>query len=490
MSLKNLARAGKERQVFASFRLGTGELALPIAQLQEVVPCPDSFVPVPLSPPYLRGLYNLRGVVIPVVCAAEALQLKSSPGADGRRVAILEEAGVRVGLLFDATSEILAVTEGEVTSFAEGARGPHAAVKGALKLENGNRILQILDPSAFLKIENIPVARGESTERKKKSKRTQCITFRAGNMRFALPMVAIREIIKVPEIQPSVLNYDYSLGHASLRGQVMPLLDLAKFLKIPEGEGAGDPADRRIIVLKLAEHQFGFLVSSVENITAFYEEELLPIPLFSQPKADLFRGLLGTNGEEAIYLNEEKLLGDEEVRHLTHGHSALYGRPQTDQESRKSSRRTFLNFRLNDLFSLPLNAVDEIAHCGENLLRPPGYPSFVKGILQMRGEVVTVVDLRAYYGLTPLPDNPEAKVLVIRRPGGRYGLLVDNVESISTVEDTGKVAIPSLLQPETARVVESDMAEVAEMKDASGVARTYMVLDLARLMARLEAPAA
>jgi purine-binding chemotaxis protein CheW len=149
-----------------------------------------------------------------------------------------------------------------------------------------------------------------------------------------------------------------------------------------------------------------------------------------------------------------------------------------------------LNFRLQDLFSLPLGAVDEIAHCADNLLCPPGYPAFVKGVLKMRGEVITVIDLRAFYGMPKLAEPTETKVLIIRGARGRYGLLVDTVDSICTVEDAGKIPIPSLLQSDTARVIESDMAEVAEMKDASGVARTYMILDLPRLMARIEAPAA
>ncbi|RYZ96061.1 MAG: hypothetical protein EOP11_24005, partial [Proteobacteria bacterium] len=317
------------------------------------------------------------------------------------------------------------------------------------------------------------------------------ITFRAGEMSFALPIVAIREIIKVPEIQPSVLNYDYSIGLVNLRGQVVPVLDLAKFLKIPALSSASDPENQRIIVLKIGAHCFGFLVATVENITAYYEEELLPIPSFKQPKAELFRGLLGgAPGLETIFLNEERLLDHEEVMHLTQGHSALYGQPVAEKANVRSLRRTFLNFRLQDLFSLPLGAVDEIAHCADNLLCPPGYPAFVKGVLKMRGEVITVIDLRAFYGMPKLGEATETKVLIIRGANGRYGLLVDTVDSICTVEDAGKIPIPSLLQSGTARLIECDMAEVAEMKDASGVARTYMILDLPRLMARIEAPAA
>ena len=484
------SRKGKDRQVFASFRLGKSELALSISSLQEVVPCPEAIIPVPLSPDYLLGLFNLRGRVVPIVSAAAILKMEATSDAPERRVAVVEQGGVRVGLLFDATSEILAVSGEELTSFAQGEGGAHNALRGALKLEGGNRILQVIDPSALLKIENIPLgAEAQTATQKKAAKRSQCITFRAGELRFALPMMAIREIIKVPEIQPSVLNYPYSLGMVNLRGQVVPVVDLARFLEIPAPASA-DAENARIIVLNIAGQLFGFRVSSVENIVAYYEEDLLPIPLFNQPKVELFRGLL-TNAQagDAILLHESKLLSHEEILHLTQGHSDLYRSEEKAAKARKAVRRTFLNFRLDSLFSLPLAEVEEIALCGADLMKPPGYPAFVPGIFKLRGEVITVVDLRSVYKIGSTAMAAEQKILVVKGRSGKFGLLVDAVESISTADESEKVKLPSLLHAESTRAVEADI-EAAEMKDASGVARTFLVFDLQKLLARVESPSA
>lgn len=483
------ARNGKDRQVFASFRLGKSELALSISSLQEVVACPEVFIPVPLSPAYLVGLFNLRGRVVPVVSAAAILKIEAADDAPERRVAVIEQGGVRIGLLFDATSEILAVSSDEITQFAAGEHGPRNALRGALRLDGGNRILQILDPSALLKIENIPLAtEAKAAAQKKVTKRAQCITFRAGELRFALPMTAIREIIKVPEIQPSVLNYPYSLGLVNLRGEVVPVIDLARFLAIPEA--ATDAENARIIVLPLGGQLFGFRVSSVENILAYYEEDLLPIPLFDQPKVELFRGLLANaQSGYAILLHEGKLLSHDEILHLTQGHSDLYRNEAVSKErARAVTWRKFLNFRLDELFSLPLAQVEEIALCGTDLLKPPGYPAFVPGIFKLRGEVITLVDLRALYRLGATAMRSEQKILVVKGSAGKFGLLVDNVESICTADESEKVRLPSLLHAESTRAVEADL-EAAEMKDASGQTRTFLVFDLQRILARVEAPA-
>lgn len=481
-------RNGKE--VFASFRLGKTELAISIGFLQEVVPCPSAFLPVPLAPAYLVGLFNLRGIVVPIVDAAVILQTPAAEDKSEKRIAVVEQGGVRIGLLFDATSEILPVAAADISVFGEGENGPHGAIKGALKLNGGERILQILDPAALLKIDTIPQVKCEKESVRKKAKRNQCITFSAGAMRFALSMTAIREIIKVPEIHPSHLNYDYSLGMIHLRGKIMPLVDLAKFLGV-QPSAAEEPENYRIIVLQIEGSLFGFRVGGVENIVAYFEEELLPIPLFEHKKPEMFRGLL-SNAQtgEAIYLDESKILGHEEVKHLTQGHSNLYGEGEEKKKEARSARRTFLNFRLDSLFSVPLGQVDEIANCASGMLKPPGYPEFVTGVFKMRGEAITVIDLRRFYGLTPATDTAEAKLLILKGRNGKYGLLVDSVESICHVSDTEKVKIPSLMHSDLARAVEADMSEVAEMKDASGKARTYLVIDLTKVLGRLEAPAA
>ena len=54
-------------ELFGSFLLGPDEFALPASCIREVVNYPDKMTVVPLSPPFLDGMFNLRGTVIPVV---------------------------------------------------------------------------------------------------------------------------------------------------------------------------------------------------------------------------------------------------------------------------------------------------------------------------------------------------------------------------------------------------------------------------------------
>jgi hypothetical protein len=99
MSLRSLA-AGPNIELYGSFHLAGAELALPVAALQEVVNHPEALTPVPLAPPYLLGLFNLRGTLIPVVDLRQLLNLHAQSTSATRKVAIVETGGVRVGLQF------------------------------------------------------------------------------------------------------------------------------------------------------------------------------------------------------------------------------------------------------------------------------------------------------------------------------------------------------------------------------------------------------
>jgi purine-binding chemotaxis protein CheW len=407
-------------QMFASFSLGTTELAISVTSLQEVVNLPEKITQVPLAPSYLMGLFNLRGVVIPIVDVARLLGLESDKNANNKKIAIVSSDKVRIGLLFDGTSEILNVQDQDISPF-EDTGDKKSVIRSVLKLNGGDRLVEVIDPLSLIQIENMPAILDQSRHQlvevsRKKSKRCQCITFHSGALEFGLEISAIREIIRVPEIKRSVLAVDYCIGMVNLRGSIIPILDFQKFLKI-EREKTSDRDSERIVVLKLKNVQVGFLVDSVDSIVTFFEEEVLPIPLFKQEKIEMMRGMLPhRETTNVIFLNDEKILSDDEILEITRGHNSLYGKNEgQDQEAKKraSDRKPYMSFKLDHLLSTRLSAIDEIAKVNEELMHPPGYPSYVIGMMKMRGEVVTIIDLRSYYGMKPVVDPMNSRLLVV-----------------------------------------------------------------------------
>jgi purine-binding chemotaxis protein CheW len=60
----------------------------------------------------------------------------------------------------------------------------------------------------------------------------------------------------------------------------------------------------------------------------------------------------------------------------------------------------------------------------------PRAPSFVEGVIRLRGDVIPVVDVRRRLGLPVTPPTRKSKVLIVHVAGRRLGLLVDEVTEV------------------------------------------------------------
>jgi purine-binding chemotaxis protein CheW len=84
-------------------------------------------------------------------------------------------------------------------------------------------------------------------------------------------------------------------------------------------------------------------------------------------------------------------------------------------------------------FALPLGAVREVVVTPEVFTRVPRAPSAVTGVINLRGRVVTVVDLRPVLGFAEA-RSPAAKLLLLDRGRRDLALGVSDVEGIEQLE--------------------------------------------------------
>ena len=97
-------------QELISFRIGEQEFCVDIMAVREIRGWTQA-TPLPQAPSYVRGVINLRGAVLPIVDLASRLGFESTEASD-RNVIIVAQIGEQVvGLLVDAVSDILTVTD-------------------------------------------------------------------------------------------------------------------------------------------------------------------------------------------------------------------------------------------------------------------------------------------------------------------------------------------------------------------------------------------
>ncbi|WP_420266520.1 chemotaxis protein CheW [Candidatus Magnetominusculus dajiuhuensis] len=98
-----------------TFTLGTEEYAIDILRVQEINRMTDITI-VPNAPPFVEGVVNLRGKVIPVVSLRKKFEIEDRASDESSRVMIVDLQGVTIGLIVDAVSEVLRVSSDIVES--------------------------------------------------------------------------------------------------------------------------------------------------------------------------------------------------------------------------------------------------------------------------------------------------------------------------------------------------------------------------------------
>ncbi|MFQ5720675.1 MAG: chemotaxis protein CheW [Acidobacteriota bacterium] len=126
------------------------------------------------------------------------------------------------------------------------------------------------------------------------------------------------------------------------------------------------------------------------------------------------------------------------------------------------------------LLGIPVGMVQEVL-TSQKIAPVPLAPREVAGLLNLRGQIVTAVDLRARLGLDPLADGEEPMNVVVLDQDELFSLLVDEVGDVITVDRNLFEAPPSTLEERWRRV-------------CSGVyrleRRLLVVIDVGALLAR------
>lgn len=72
-------------------------------------------------------------------------------------------------------------------------------------------------------------------------------------------------------------------------------------------------------------------------------------------------------------------------------------------------------------------------------------PQYVCGVINLRGEIVTVIDLRIKFGFEPMPPGTETQIVIVRQGGENIGLLVDSVSDVVLADEKDIEPPPSNL---------------------------------------------
>ncbi len=140
---------------------------------------------------------------------------------------------------------------------------------------------------------------------------TQLVSFSVDREEYAIPVLKIMEILRMPEVTRVPNTPTYVEGVMNLRGKVIPLVSLRKRFNL---DGSENGRRTRTMVVDVTGELMGFIVDSVSEVLRVAEAEILPPPaaISAGVQQECVSGVINRGERLLIMLDLDKLIGSEE----------------------------------------------------------------------------------------------------------------------------------------------------------------------------------
>jgi purine-binding chemotaxis protein CheW len=155
----------------------------------------------------------------------------------------------------------------------------------------------------------------------------------------------------------------------------------------------------------------------------------------------------------------------------------------TPSEQHRVTSGKYLTFSLGaEEYGIPILKVREII--GIVPVTPvPGTPAFMQGVINLRGKIIPVVDLRAKFGMPSQAASRETCIIVVRRQDVELGIVVDavsEVRDVSANETEGMLDLGNEVSAEYFLGISKADGKVRLLLDIDRILSTEEVIDLGR----------
>lgn len=315
------------------------------------------------------------------------------------------------------------------------------------------------------------------------------LTFSLQGLLLAVEAVAVREIIRLPELALAEECPAYIAGMADIRGKIMPVMDLSARLGHPaQGYGCSD----KVIVLGLPELAtevagqlsplpalsshivpMGIIVNDVHDVVDIPEGDIGPPPCEtaqSRAQGRFVSGKVRYGDEIFMVLDPLKTLDiNSPVSETAPGaytarSASGYFCAQATTEERETFRRRAAKLRrvagggdagrvlpavvisLNgEGLCVELDSVREFSAL-RNFTPVPCCPRHIAGNMNLRGNVLTLIDIRGLLNAQAGKISETSKIIVADAGDFPAGIIVDEILDVINLRAEDIVAVPSTMK--------------------------------------------
>jgi len=453
---------------FVTFHAGKEVFAVDMAPVQEIIRVPE-VVRVPLAPTALEGLANLRGKVLPIISLRCLFGFPEQAHEDATRALVMDvNLGQPLAFVVDRVASVVGVEASRIEDVGSiRTTVDTEVISGLIKDVGGHAMIMVLDFAKLIEREFRQIAAfakstghvssvsvGNQDEEEDSSDELQLVNFDVEGQEYAIAIEDVQEIVQVPETVIHIpLSESHVVGVMTLRSRLLPLVSLRYMFGLPER-----PMDEksRIVVLTFAGASVGVVVDAVSEVLRVAKSGVDPLPALLAREGNL------AEVTQICRLDHGKRLVSIVTAPNLFGHPAIQNAlseaqskvNKIEQESALESAdpdetldddEQVVVFRMDkEEFGVPIAGVQEIVRVPEALIRIPKAPPFVEGVINLRGSVLPVIDLRQRLGLDHVERSDRQRIMVFLIGGVRTGFIVDQVAEVLKIPRAAIEPAPQL----------------------------------------------
>ena len=282
------------------------------------------------------------------------------------------------------------------------------------------------------------------------------ITFDLSEKLYAIPAEKIIEIVQLPALTMLEKVPDYIVGLLNLRGTIVSVIDLSMILGFERKQYS---AECQILILDTDDSKVGILVDSVKDVVQIEKKQIEALPYAS--KEHVISGIYKNENTLIAFLDFDKIAKGIDNIEFNESNMKLpagenFSLFPADEISREKLQKRalklqkdlrietdslnyqedyFISFGLSqELYCLNLKHVREITKIKNfNVTKVPCVPDFIMGIINLRGDFITLVDIKKFLNIPKNKETEKTKIIVIRTENMQIGLVVDDVFGIRNI---------------------------------------------------------
>jgi purine-binding chemotaxis protein CheW len=445
-----------ERQL-VTFLLGEDEFGADIMDVKEIIRVPD-ITKVPNAPSYFEGACNLRGNVLPIIDGRTKFNLEKKAKDENSRVLVIDVDGKAIGMVVDKVSEVMRVNTADIEEPPQIVKNVDSDyLNGVLKLDNGNRLVMLLDVVRALNVnstvkdqkkghvQSSPKSTLANSTSVESIDEEQLVSFLLDKEEYAIGIMKVKEIIRVPQIVKVPNCEAYIEGVVSIRNNLLPIINLRAYF----GMAQVDIDDHtRILVVDMGSFTAGIMVDKISEVLRVPTSIIQPPPKFSIQSGEQLKGVAKlNNGKRMILMLEPSKLVSDDVMNAISGIDGT-----NDQDAAGSSitrqlleEEQLVTFKIEtEEYGIQIANVVEINRMTE-VTKIPRAPYYIEGIVNLRGNVIPALDLRRLFKLSEKQVTDATRIIIVDFNGKRTGIVVDSVSEVLRFEKKLIEAPPEIL---------------------------------------------